>query len=51
MISHPHADHTNLSVIKGYKDPKKVKQIDPAPFAPDEFEVHGREVFLRCPNG
>jgi uncharacterized protein (DUF1697 family) len=28
-----------------------VTAIDPAPFAPDEFTVHGREVFVRCPNG
>ena len=27
LISHPHADHTHLAIIKGYKDPKKVKQI------------------------
>ena len=32
-------------------DRSSVAAIDPAPFAPDEFTVHGREVFVRCPNG
>jgi len=29
----------------------RVAALDPAAFAPDEFAVHGREVFVRCPNG
>jgi uncharacterized protein (DUF1697 family) len=29
----------------------RVKAIDAAAYAPDEFAVHGREVFVRCPNG
>lgn len=29
----------------------RVAALDPAPYAPDEFTVHGREVFVRCPNG
>jgi uncharacterized protein (DUF1697 family) len=28
-----------------------VAAIDPAAYAPDEFAVRGREVFVRCPNG
>jgi uncharacterized protein (DUF1697 family) len=30
---------------------KLVAAIDPAPYAPDQFEVHGHEVYVRCPNG
>jgi uncharacterized protein (DUF1697 family) len=29
----------------------RVAALDPAPYAADEFTVHGREVFVRCPNG
>jgi uncharacterized protein (DUF1697 family) len=29
----------------------QVAAIDPAPYAPDEFAVDGREVFIRCANG
>jgi uncharacterized protein (DUF1697 family) len=29
----------------------RVAGLDPAPYAPDEFAVRGREVFVRCPNG
>ena len=29
----------------------RVAELDPAQYAPDEFAVHGREVFVRCPNG
>ena len=27
LISHPHSDHSALTTLKGYKDPKKFKQI------------------------
>jgi uncharacterized protein (DUF1697 family) len=30
---------------------KLVQALDPAPFAPDTFEVDGHEVYVRCPNG
>jgi uncharacterized protein (DUF1697 family) len=29
----------------------QIGAIDPERFAPDEFAVDGREVFVRCPNG
>jgi len=32
-------------------DPKKVKAIDPAAYAPDEFKLSGRELYARFPNG
>lgn len=27
LVSHPHSDHNHVSTIKGYKDPKQVKQL------------------------
>jgi uncharacterized protein (DUF1697 family) len=30
---------------------KQIAAIDPEKFAPDEFVVDGREVFVRCPDG
>ncbi len=30
---------------------KQIAAIDPGQYAPDEFVVDGREVFVRCPNG
>ena len=30
---------------------KQIAAVDPAPYAPDEFTVDGREIFLRCENG
>jgi L-ascorbate metabolism protein UlaG (beta-lactamase superfamily) len=27
LISHPHSDHSHVKVVKGYKDPKKVRQL------------------------
>lgn len=32
-------------------DPEAVAALDPAEFAPDEFRVRGREIYLWCPNG
>ena len=32
-------------------DPEAVAALDPAAFAPDEFRVRGREIYLWCPNG
>jgi uncharacterized protein (DUF1697 family) len=29
----------------------RVRALDPGAFAPDEFRVAGREVYLHCPNG
>jgi uncharacterized protein (DUF1697 family) len=31
--------------------PGKVAALDPKRSPPDEFEVRGREIYLRCPNG
>jgi len=31
--------------------PGKIAALDPKRSPPDEFEVRGREIYLRCPNG
>jgi uncharacterized protein (DUF1697 family) len=47
------ADPTTLHVtfLSDEPDAKGLERVDPAGFAPDEFRVRGREVYLRCPNG
>ena len=40
-----------VTFLDGVPDPARVAALDAKPYAPDEFEVHGREVFVRCPNG
>ncbi len=30
---------------------QRVATLDPTKFAPDEFQVDGREIYVRCPNG
>ncbi len=32
-------------------DPKRLASLDPHCSPPDAFVVHGREIYLRCPNG
>jgi len=29
----------------------RIRELDPARSPPDEFEVRGREIHFRCPNG
>jgi len=47
----PFGAEAYVTFLDAPADPKLVKQIGPAPFTPDEFAAHGREVFVRCPNG
>lgn len=47
----PYGGAAYVTFLDGKPDPKQAKTIDPTPFAPDEFTVSGREVFVRCPNG
>ncbi len=47
----PYAGGAYVTFLDGSPDRKLAAALDPAPFAPDEFELHGREVFVRCPNG
>jgi uncharacterized protein (DUF1697 family) len=47
----PYGAAAYVTFLDGTPDRKLVAALDPAPFAPDAFEVHGREVFVHCPNG
>ncbi len=50
---HAGADPETLHVIflADRPDAAKVKALDPKRSPPDAFEVRGREIYLRCPNG
>jgi uncharacterized protein (DUF1697 family) len=49
----PKADPATLHVtfLAEAPDEARVKDLGERTFEPDEFEVAGREVYLRCPNG
>src|SRR3954453_13490755 len=40
-----------VTFLDDVPDRKQVAALDPNAYAPDEFKVDGREVFIRCPNG
>lgn len=45
------AAHTHVTFLVDRAKGGDVKTIDAGLFAPDGFEVVGRDVYLRCPNG
>jgi uncharacterized protein (DUF1697 family) len=47
------ADPAQLHVVFLDREPEPgaVAELDPVRSPPDEFEVHGREIYLRLPNG
>jgi uncharacterized protein (DUF1697 family) len=47
----PYGTDAYVTFLDGAADKTRRSAIDSAPFAPDEFKVHGQEVFVRCPNG
>jgi uncharacterized protein (DUF1697 family) len=47
----PFGAEAYITFLDDLPDRKRVSALDPAPYSPDEFVVHGREVFVRCPNG
>jgi uncharacterized protein (DUF1697 family) len=49
--NNPYGTDAYVTFLDGAPAKKLVAAIDPAPFAPDEFDVRGHEVFVRCPNG
>ncbi len=51
MQRNPYGHDAYVTFLDDKPAAAKVKAIDPEPYAPDEFAVHGREVFVRCPNG
>jgi uncharacterized protein (DUF1697 family) len=51
MKRNPFGDTAYVTFLDGAPDKKLVAALDPAPFAPDRFQVDGNEVFVLCPNG
>ena len=50
---YPHAEPTSLHVafLAAAPDPGAAERIDRANFAPEDFIVQGREIYLHLPNG
>jgi uncharacterized protein (DUF1697 family) len=48
-----HPDRTSLHVtfLAAAPDPARARGLDATGFAPDDFRIAGREVYLCCPNG
>ena len=44
-------ENVHVTFLDDEPDASKVAAIDHDGYPPDEFEVIGREVYLRCPNG
>ncbi|QRK10492.1 DUF1697 domain-containing protein [Archangium violaceum] len=40
-----------VTFLSDAPDPKRLREIDPAAYLPDEFRVVGREIYARFPNG
>jgi uncharacterized protein (DUF1697 family) len=40
-----------VTFLSDVPDQKRLKEIDPAAYLPDEFRVLGREIYARFPNG
>jgi uncharacterized protein (DUF1697 family) len=51
LKNNPFGPEAHVTFLEAVPDRALVAALDPAPYTPDEFEVQGREVFLRCPNG
>jgi uncharacterized protein (DUF1697 family) len=51
LRQNPFGDGAYVTFLDGVPDRRRINAIDAAPYAPDEFVVRGREVFVRCPNG
>ena len=47
----PYGAGAYVTFLDEAPDRKLVAALDPRAFAPDEFEIAGREVYVRCPNG
>lgn len=44
-------DKLAVGFLSDLPDPQRVAALDPDRSPPDAFVVHGREIYLRCPNG
>ncbi|HYO52970.1 DUF1697 domain-containing protein [Archangium sp.] len=40
-----------VTFLSDIPDPKRLEELDPAAYLPDEFRVVGREIYARFPNG
>jgi uncharacterized protein (DUF1697 family) len=40
-----------VTFLSDVPEPKRLQEIDPAAYLPDEFRVVGREIYARFPNG
>jgi uncharacterized protein (DUF1697 family) len=49
----PQVEPTELHVtfLSSDPPPRALDAVDPDPFAPDEFVLHGRQIYLHLPNG
>jgi len=47
----PFGSDAYVTFLEAAADRKLVGTIDPGTYLPDEFDVDGREVYVRCPNG
>ena len=47
----PYGADAYVTFLDDSAAPARVKAIDAKEYAPDEFVVQGREIFVRCPNG
>ena len=51
MVRNPFGPDAYVTFLDDRPAAARIEAIDPGLYAPDEFEVDGREVFVRCPNG
>jgi len=51
LARNPYDDGAYVTFLDGPPARDLVAALDAAPFAPDEFQVSGSEVFVRCANG
>ncbi len=43
--------HLHVTFLAERRDGDRLAKVDPDAFAPDQFRVQGREVYLHCPGG
>lgn len=44
-------NHLHVMFLAGAPDPERVRTLDPGRSVPDQFIVHGQEIYLRLPHG
>jgi uncharacterized protein (DUF1697 family) len=51
LRNNPFDTDAYVTFLESVPERARIAAIDAARYAPDEFAAHGREVFIRCPNG